>query len=1123
MRMKKLFTLMASAVVSLTTAAFALPAPPFSTQVVNADFENDGNPFPNGTVIALQCCDTNGGAGYYFNGGAAKSPDFSTANLYRVVTTEDGSFMLQNVVDETQYVGRSGNLVAMCASTDAQTFTAIVATPTGWTTKPDDVKAGENTIRFIASGGGFLNTNNTAAVPQYTTGTGGYSAWYVYTFTDEAVDKLLNAKPVDVTINYPAFGEFQPAPVIVQMLPGATVNAASVPVPDYFTATDVEGEVGETESTLNVTGTWSFPFQLDQVFRADLRKGSAQGCNNWAVVNNQISTRNNANSDDFSPENLFYFKAYGFNDANRLIVTLHTTGLPEEEGYECSAGNNSKGAFSANPTRWVVKKNSNGSNGISLQHPDNADAHANDISGILGVWAAAASVNDGGSFIRFKALTDDDYATTVWEHHERTFTLDATLMAAVKDNPTPDNVRAVFDIDEPMMTLTFKRNADDANPAIVKLPYLPSITEAPEYPGFTMTDSEFVVDNYATITYVLNEGTPFRLFNERTNKYVHVADGGLYQTPDADETADFIRIPAGEDGAFVLYNPASDTFVGNIIATNQPVVAVAFGQTPVKYYAGKQEEPVYMDWIGNRVNTEGGMNFFNDFQGNFVCGYTWNDAGSKWVIITDIENFETNWELRKQLVESKALYTTALDYLGEEDTENLADFADNYDFGGDVNLPVSEENRAKIEKMNAKVQEAAEKYIESVMDSDDIYTIQSASDNRGAIIYDPENDCMTTTGAGEPADQNNENHLWGFVKVDGKHYLYNLGAQKFASAYTPRLEGSGTATYVWGVSEIPTAVTLTTEAFGKQEAFVNHRFTIEGGRNNAGNPAGMMIINSNNDPYKVPCSLGEGDIKDGTSFILTVAETSVIVEEMTAKAIEGLNKVNDLITKIGDVEDWTMAIEGVTVGHHTPEAVEALTTAINAAKENADKEAALYDALDAKNAFENAEKRQVVNGHVYFIIDSDDYIHYTDGVEHLSAEAPQVDTAYSYWVATVDENGVVSFNHTHEGDKAPAPQLYYDSAVIPFAINDVAAFLIQPTEELGKVALVDAEDNTPVDDKTYTIKFISEDAADAFTSHIAEINADTNKAGAIYDLQGRKLVAPVKGINIINGQKILVK
>ena len=500
------------------------------------------------------------------------------------------------------------------------------------------------------------------------------AAFKVYVADKKTID------PVTVTFTYPPFGDYTPSTQTGELFPGE-VELSSIPTPEYFTATGVDGVVGNGPTTLNVTGTWNFPFQLNQVFRADLRKSSANNCNNWAVVNNTISTRSNANSDDFSPENLFYLKGHGFNDDNRLIVTLHTTGLPDEEGYECSSDNS---AFSANPTQWIVKKNATGTDGISLQHPDYANAHANDIGGTLGIWNAGASLNDGGSFIRFKALTDADFATTTWVHNEHTYILNHNLVAAAQANPSIDNIRAIFDIEnQPNITATFniKHNADDSKPIEVENIYLfnPTLSDLPDYPGFTITESEFVPNDHAGATYVMNEGSHFRLYNERTGKYVHVANGGLYQTETIDDSIDFIRIAAGTDGAFILYNPASDSFAGNITGTNSATAVVAFGQTPVKYYTGKQTDPIYMDWIGNRqpsASEDSGYNFFNDFQGNFVCGWTWSDAGSKWVIITDIENFETNWELRNQLRSTRASYKRALEVLGEEDVDNLSDFAE---------------------------------------------------------------------------------------------------------------------------------------------------------------------------------------------------------------------------------------------------------------------------------------------------------------------------------------------------------------------------------------------------------------------------------------------------------------
>lgn len=46
---------------------------------------------------------------------------------------------------------------------------------------------------------------------------------------------------------------------------------------------------------------------------------------------------------------------------------------------------------------------------------------------------------------------------------------------------------------------------------------------------------------------------------------------------------------------------------------------------------------------------------------------------------------------------------------------------------------------------------------------------------------------------------------------------------------------------------------------------------------------------------------------------------------------------------------------------------------------------------------------------------------------------------------------------------------------------------------------------------------------DPDSSKISEIAADGVKNGKVYDLQGRRLAAPAKGINIINGAKVLVK
>lgn len=137
----------------------------------------------NGTVVALQCRDTNGGPNWYFNGNAVKTENLSYSNLYKVRTTE-GGFALQRLLDGT-YVGKDGNNQAVKATlADAAVFTASIATATDWTTVVAGTENGKYTIRFTTDGT-YLNTKDKVTVPAYATGTGGYSVWYVYTFTAE--------------------------------------------------------------------------------------------------------------------------------------------------------------------------------------------------------------------------------------------------------------------------------------------------------------------------------------------------------------------------------------------------------------------------------------------------------------------------------------------------------------------------------------------------------------------------------------------------------------------------------------------------------------------------------------------------------------------------------------------------------------------------------------------------------------------------------------------------------------------------------------------------------------------------------------------------------------------------
>ncbi|MDE7336387.1 MAG: hypothetical protein K2N10_08810, partial [Muribaculaceae bacterium] len=256
----------------------------------------------------------------------------------------------------------------------------------------------------------------------------------------------MTTEPIEVTFNYPAFGGVQPNAATVPLLPG-TLDVNNIPAVEHLTITGVAESnktISSTNKTFNVTGTWNFPFALDRVYRANIRSAATR----WTVLDDgQINTKS-ADATQFAPANLFYLKGHGYDADNRLKVSLHSVGYNDEAGVNCASTNNSLATLvSLEPTQWIVKLNSNAteaSNGISLQHPDGATTHANDVNNKLGVWVSTLSQNDGGSFIRFFDLTDEDFATTSYTHNGTAYPIDAAAMAAAQANPTGANVRALF-------------------------------------------------------------------------------------------------------------------------------------------------------------------------------------------------------------------------------------------------------------------------------------------------------------------------------------------------------------------------------------------------------------------------------------------------------------------------------------------------------------------------------------------------------------------------------------------------------------------------------------------------------------------------------------------------------
>lgn len=418
------------------------------TLVTNESLESD---IVDGAVIVLQCKDTNGGYDTYLDGARPKSATINVTSLHRVVGV-DGGFLLQNLDDDTYmyYTGNGNPIEYTEEESEAAVFTASIAEPTGWTTKPDDVIAGVNTVRFTTEGNEFLNTSEKANVPKFFTGTGGFSAWYVYVMSAEEVEAMTTVPPTTVTLNLPDCFGYPVSVQIENVAAGTDVTSLATTSLDFFTPAGIQEEdhaVTPDNNTFTVLGDWSFPFELNQVYRMDMRKAMTNNCTNFYYdsTTHQIKTRNVTEAEAFVPARLFYLAGEGFEDGH-LQVTLHAIAANSKHGFEVTTDNNAIGAVTETPTTFAVVTNSNGSEGVSLRHPDNSNCHVNDINGTLGIWAHAASKNDGGSFIRFLELSEEDFdgiaeGVTINGYE---VTPDAGRLAAAAESRSAADIAALF-------------------------------------------------------------------------------------------------------------------------------------------------------------------------------------------------------------------------------------------------------------------------------------------------------------------------------------------------------------------------------------------------------------------------------------------------------------------------------------------------------------------------------------------------------------------------------------------------------------------------------------------------------------------------------------------------------
>ena len=201
--MKKSLLLAAAALFGLAPQASAL------VQLTNGNVATE---IKDGHVLALQCLDTNGGLWYFWNGPRVKSqtlnPEQGLLQIEFNGNVQRGgyqTFYLKDYKNPDNYLA-NGSVSWTTDKSAAAVWTAYVPEAPGgydpWTTKPIYLDVARNTIRFD-KGGSYLNTQNAGGTPAYTSGKGGYSYWFAYSFTEEEAAALTaDNAPKMVTCKY---------------------------------------------------------------------------------------------------------------------------------------------------------------------------------------------------------------------------------------------------------------------------------------------------------------------------------------------------------------------------------------------------------------------------------------------------------------------------------------------------------------------------------------------------------------------------------------------------------------------------------------------------------------------------------------------------------------------------------------------------------------------------------------------------------------------------------------------------------------------------------------------------------------------------------------------------------
>lgn len=403
---------------------------------------------------------------------------------------------------------------------------------------------------------------------------------------------------------------------------------------------------------------------------------------------------------------------------------------------------------------------------------------------------------------------------------------------------------------------------------------------------------------------------------------------------------------------------------------------------------------------------------------------------------------------------------------------------------------------------------------------------------RGCLIYQENTETIWSSAKNNVSENvvddvaaGNANYHWTLVKENGKRYLYNPAAGKFASAFYSKPVEAPIAEFAWHFSDYPTAIDFEFYDYDVVSNLETATFNILGGENNNHTrPAGMMINLGCREP--VPVATGTA-ANDGCGFTVHVVEGSAPADiPSVAEALTAMNAEHSAAASyINEHEESHCEVPG----HFNTTGYEAFSTAMNAATAD-DTESKYFTLTRARkaagnnitafangvyNLYENGEPLAAkitwdeTNGSTFYL-----------GVGTYE-QGKDATTSINWRCEVNEETGAVEFTHKFG---VPVNTVRGDATTPTNKVRArVEGELREETMSMAEAAVptYDGFGNITLGDKKLTS---SAPLGDASTTGISELTADGNNDDAVvYDLQGRRVAKAGRGLYIVNGKKTFLK